>query len=405
LIFLLQKVNTSQVSVFHFNPTCEIAIANGSPYYVPPAILCEFESNLAPIMLFFATKNDFVICNQIPGEAFIKQLDLLQCPLPRFITIEGLKEFANDNKQLEISLKSWGKSPAEANSFRFLKAGHVLWDANLKALFERKKSIEFVNRFLRRADLPDIICRDVNQKLVYSEADVESLLASNKPYVIKAPLSSSGRGLLVLRKKTLNEANRQWIRGNLGQLGYLVASIWLNKTYDLSFQFEINSNGKVFYLGLSFFITNSNGQYTGHHLNFKNSQQFPLDPKTLQQIGELLCNELANSDFPIYHRGALGIDALIYVDDEANVKLHPCLEINPRYTMGALSLQIEKRIHPDSHGKFEIYFDAKGGFYEFAEAKQRRNPLAMRRGLIHKGFYSITPSDGSSKFGAYIELL
>lgn len=405
LVFLRQKVNTNQTKIFHFNPTCEIAIANGSPYYVPPALLRDFESDLAPIMGVIANDCDFVICNNLPKKEFSDQLKQWGISTDKFITLNNLKELAENDPGRQFNLKSWGKSAAEANAFKFLNVVHPLWDDHLKTLFERKTSMEFLNHFFKRSGLPNNIDQNIQQQIVFNESEIEKLLEHNTPVVLKVPLSSSGRGLLVLRKETLNEANRQWIRGNIAQQDYLVASRWFNKQFDLSFQFEVDDEGNVSYLGYSVFMTNSNGQYNGHYLNFETKNHLPFDSNLINSIGTQLCEELIVSDFQKTHRGILGIDALIYLTDTGKYKIHPCIEINPRFTMGYLARQIEKKIHPQSFGQFKIFFDPKGGFKEFVAAEKKKNPPVLSDGFFQKGFLNITPADNYCKFGAYIKLL
>ena len=403
MVFLPQKVVSRQTTIFHFNPTCEIAIANGSPYYVPPALLREFESDLATLMAVLASRNDLVVCSEIPSAKTIAEWSKWGLTEGEFVTFDKLKELAKNDDSGPFSLKSWGNSPAEANTFKFLPGG-LPWRDNFKLLFERKTSVDFLNRFLQRQDLPTAIDQSMTQLIVTEEAEIEILLKQHAPIVLKAPLSSSGRGLLVLRKHELNNANRQWIKGNLEQQDYLVASSWLNKKLDFSLQFNVDEDGRISFLGYSIFMTNSNGQYAGHYLNFKNQNQLPIDERTVNLIGEKLSEELDKSAFPKIHRGIIGIDSLIYLTGENELKIHPCIEINPRYTMGYLSQKIEQKIHPESYGHFKIFFQPKGSFKNFTEAEKKINPPTFAEGFISRGFFNLTPADKDCKFGAYVEL-
>ena len=46
-------------NIFYFNPTCELAIANGSFSYMPPRLLRDFEQDCASLPFLFASPNDF----------------------------------------------------------------------------------------------------------------------------------------------------------------------------------------------------------------------------------------------------------------------------------------------------------------------------------------------------------
>ncbi|WP_372772462.1 hypothetical protein [Mangrovibacterium sp.] len=392
------------VSVFHFNPTCELAIANGSSYYMPPARLRKFETDLDAIMGVLGNENDFVICEHLPAPEFINQFKMLGWKLPAYKTLEQLEAYLSSHPEISFNHKPWGHSPAEYNLFRCLHLDDQLWNENRKQLFERKTAVTFLQQFLNQNGLPSCIGSDINQQQIQSEEEIESLLAISHPLVLKAPLSSSGRGLLVIRRTKLNEANQQWIRGILAQQGYLIAEPWLNKQIDLSFQFEIEANGNVRYLGTSYFQTNTNGQYNGHYLNFHRNHQFPIKTEMIDRIGERLSEELANSAYTKFHMGILGIDALIYLDTDGQIKLHPCIEINPRYTMGYLSQRIETKIHPEAYGSFSINYWPQANYENFIEMQSANNPMEYTNGLLRKGFLSLTPANEQTKFGAYIEL-
>ena len=132
------------------------------------------------------------------------------------------------------------------------------------------RSYYVLNQLIQSQTIGEIIGSDIFERIVRSETEIETLLKSTFPLVLKAPLSSSGRGLSVLRHNELNDANRQWIGGILEQQGYLIAERWLNKQLDFSLQFKIEETGEVKCLGPSFFQTNSNGQYSGHRITSYN---------------------------------------------------------------------------------------------------------------------------------------
>ncbi|PTN09228.1 hypothetical protein [Mangrovibacterium marinum] len=388
-------------TLFHFNPTCEIAIANGSPYFTPSNLLRQFEDDLAPLMLHFAKANDLVVA-PTPPEQWIERMHEAGFTIPRFASIDQLKaeRLADDTLKLEC----WGNSPAESHRFQFLEAGNRPWKDSYRTVFERKTAVGFLHQLLQAEVLPSCIDRQIAPHIVRSEAEIARLLNSSAPLVLKTPLSSSGRGLAVLRRNKLNESNRQWIKGNLEQQGYLTAEPWLDKQLDLSLQFRIESAGKVRYLTPSFFETNSNGQYSGHFLNFSDWARIPGGQESLRKLSSLMHRELENSVYSKNYSGPLGIDLISYRDENGQLMIHPCLEINPRYTMGYLSTKLEAKIHPEAKGHFKIHFAPQGTMVQVVEQKREANPLQMLDGRPRKGFLELTPVNSSSKFCAYLTL-
>ena len=80
--------------------------------------------------------------------------------------------------------------------------------------------------------------------------------------------------------------------------------------------------------------------------------------------------------------GPVGVDAVVYRDREGFARLKPIVEINPRYTMGRLTLELMKRVAPGAHGTFRLVSTAnlrKKGFADLsAYAQQLREDFPLR---------------------------
>jgi len=154
------------------------------------------------------------------------------------------------------------------------------------------------------------------------------------------------------------------------------------------------------YLGYSVFETNTNGQYkntlihpeietTGFSAIYKETNA--ISAITAARLEEAL----KDSVYAQLHRGFLGIDAMIYNDQEG-LKMQPCIEINSRMNMGILTMQIEKKIHEETSGKFELFYGAHGQFQQFATKMDSENPLKMKNGKLSSGFISWLNQPGKS---------
>ncbi|WP_430971868.1 hypothetical protein [Sunxiuqinia rutila] len=391
--------------IFHFNPTCELALVNGSPYYQAPALLRQFEEELAPIMLFFATANDHVLKENPISEDFKNQLNLLGLPAN---SIVSRKESLEIVQHEPVLLHPWGWSPAESN---YLSAytqpaerddlTHHLANSNL---FERKHAVSFCHELMAEHPLDIFPEEEKRPRLIQDLPAIEVFLNQHKQIVLKTPLSSSGRGLQVIRKQQLNESNKRWIKTMLDQQGYLVAEPLFQKKTDLSFQFQLKASGELVYHGISYFETNSNGQYQGHHINPSSSiSNRYFSKETLADVAQLLKNQLKKSNYYKQYQGFIGIDALIY-ETEGKIKLQACLEINPRFNMGILSQKISQKLHPESQGMYQTYFHPKISYKKFVEEQAKKNPPLMADLRLQKGFVSLSSPRDNSKFGAYLLL-
>ena len=72
--------------------------------------------------------------------------------------------------------------------------------------------------------------------------------------------------------------------------------------------------------------------------------------------------------------------------------------------MGILTMFIEKRIHPKSEGKFELFYGSEGDFEAFASKQLKTNQPIFKEGFLYSGFLPLVESTKKSKFGAYISL-
>ncbi len=65
--------------------------------------------------------------------------------------------------------------------------------------------------------------------------------------------------------------------------------------------------------------------------------------------------------------GPVGIDAFVYRTPQGGCRLKPVVEINPRYTMGRLTLELMKQTCPGSCGLFRLVSRAQARAAGFAD--------------------------------------
>lgn len=57
--------------LYYFNPDTEMAIANGSPYYTPPANIVRMADELAYLPAYFSEQGDGIWMKQRPSPDFL----------------------------------------------------------------------------------------------------------------------------------------------------------------------------------------------------------------------------------------------------------------------------------------------------------------------------------------------
>jgi hypothetical protein len=101
-------------------------------------------------------------------------------------------------------------------------------------------------------------------------------------------------------------------------------------------------------------------------------------------IFSLLETELRDAGFI----GPIGIDAFVYRASDGSCHLKPIVEINPRYTMGRLTLELMKQACPGSFGIFRLVTRAQmeecSDFPTYARSLSQRFPLRLEGEPLRK---------------------
>jgi hypothetical protein len=173
----------------------------------------------------------------------------------------------------------------------------------------------------------------------------------------------------------------------------VVIEPWLERELDFSVQLEMGPRSLKLcgYTGL---INDRKGQFQANWAAADYDRRLPGNVAALfrepadissrlqrlyDDILPLLEAELQRAGFV----GPVGIDALVYRTSQGDCRLKPVVEINPRHTMGRLTLELMKRTCPGSCGLFRLVSRTQAreeGFAEFAgyaNSQSERFPLRL----------------------------
>jgi len=400
--------------IYLFNPTCEYAVANGYASWQPNRLLQKMEEDLGTLPLFFGRPTDVVLVKKIPPPEFLATLEKIGITPPRFIPtdeIAGNRQFINEPKQ---RLLPWGWSPAvhrlltplkNSCAENFKNSPVFNWRPEYREIYSKKFALGILKTLLPKLPPEKILPPHLLPKVCSTKAELETSLLRWGKIMVKAPWSSSGRGLQRVTKTPVVEKVWEKLLGIINEQGYAIAEPLLDKVLDVAFQFELKQ-GKVQFLGISRFLTDNKGQYQG---NFLNGWPENLDATVLhltellpEIVVEPLIKTIENSLLAKYYEGNFGVDTLIFRDETGNLRVNPCLEINVRQNMGLLSLQLEKLISPQKKGIFKTFYRQGESFGQFRRQMEINHPLRLQDGKIRSGFCALTPALEDSKFGAYL---
>lgn len=386
-------------NLYHFNPTCEIAVANGSPTYQASNILQQFESELACLMAFCTNySNDIVVCNSIPSNDYLDFLKKLGFIVPRFCS---LKDISTDEHFGEII--PWGWSPNEHRKFieikkrcseTFRQSPISEWKPEHKNLFSRATSLQILESIVEQHEM--FIARDKIGCICRTKSDIDKLWQRFDRVVTKTPFSSSGRGVFMM-KNSGDFASK--IAKAFDEFGFVIGEPLFDKVHDFSLQFEIDKSGITTFKGFSHFNIENGGKYSGQLIGNWQFDEATNRFFASSQADDLICilqSAIERSIFAKIYSGWLGVDCML-VRENGEIKVQPIVEINCRNTMGMLATKIGRCVHPQSKGVFKIYHSPVG----FSE-EQRSAQITFVDDKISEGKFAAIPMTNLNNFIAEV---
>ncbi len=299
-----------------FNPENDLALGVGCSHYTPPPRVSALHDAGALMPAWWAREDDYVLAPDA-DESVVEWLRR-EYGLRFDVGAGGLPE-------------PWGWS-SDARR-QFLMAGvrpEVLpSDAEIdgmRMLSHRRTSVEI----LRRLGIPELAGREI--------AVPEEL---HEPSFIKSPWSCSGRGVFSSRGMRPDV-----VMDRMAGMIHRQGSVMVEREYAGIRNFAAlfrSDGGRVAFAGWSVFETGPGGSYSGNLV----APQGVLEERIghnieIEPIGQVLSEIIA----PFY-AGPLGIDMMVYEED-GREKVHPCIELNLRMTMGFVAMEVQRRLGLDS---------------------------------------------------------
>jgi len=393
--------------IHYFNPGHETAVLNASKHYYPPRQVVKMQTDLAFLPAWYASEGDFVFMETSLPDDFNLSLQ----PFNFRIKPVTPADLAGSRELFEHSaVDLWGISPQSVHLFdqinkeRSLSLALPQWKEEFRLLGSRFASQEILAELITRFHEID---RDILPCFVSDIETIEQAIAqSREPLLVKSPYSSSGRGLLRLSPGKLAQSERQILTGMLKKQSRVSIEKLLDKRLDFSMHFEITLERKTQFLGYSIFQTNAKGAYEKSRL----AGQECLEKQIIRQIdADTICRiraaltEKIQEIYSPYYTGVLGVDMLVYQSNDS-LRLHPCVEINMRKSMGYLAIRLaEKYLPPDSQGELVIDYNPDPQIIgkKYKQMLMHYPPI-IEDGRIRSGCLSLCPITDATNYYAYI---
>ncbi|MCB0278689.1 MAG: DUF455 family protein [Calditrichaeota bacterium] len=360
--------------VYYFNPSAELEILSGDLTSQQSTLARDLET----LLIFIAKKDDIVLLNELPDENYLKSLIDLGIQLPQLLRISDLSTLKDRKLNRFVP---WGHSPISdridqrllkqtTNRFRLDQRYH--WNTDLiqfynktnhpkilRELLKQSKHTAFKDSFISENFIPEV-CSDLDELL----KSINAIKDSHSHCVVKGRYGAAANQSMKIRSAPIDQHTEDRLENFLNKQGNLIVSPWFNNELDFSLQFIINSEGKIKPLGPTHFLTSDSGAYRGHYLqhfdaNLSTEQREFLRKQQkgsslLDMFQNLLIDYFTETELSRYYIGPFSVDAMLLRENQ-ELKLYPFLEINPRFNMGYLSLQLKQRLSRLNPKRFDIF--------------------------------------------------
>ena len=339
------------VDVYLFNPEHDLALAHGAHNYTAPPFARQLRHDLRLLPSWMATAGS---CIAIPDDCPIEEdrrwltdhhLEIIPVPISKIADLGP------------CHLHPWGWDATVRH--QLLQAGvspdYLPTDEQLdwiRRLSHRRMTIA-IHQALGNVFSPPPV------ELSQYDA-VEQFMHAHPGCYLKMPWSGSGKGIYRVLDPTCDNHVPRWIEGALKRQGSLLCEVGLDRVQDFAIEL-LCRDGITMLMGYSVFDNDFHSQFgTGRvapreELHEMLQGLYPdLDPV----IGQVI---MAMNDLIAPHyNGPLGIDMMLYWDQNGRIAINPCVEINLRMTMGMVTAAMGDR--HGLMGQFKIASDTSGHY-------------------------------------------
>ena len=331
-----------------FNPEHDLALASNLRQFTAPHAGRQLRSDLSFIPALWADEGDLVLVDDIDNARDkVRHLGGDLVDKVEFITKVQLAHFIKT--EFLDGVYPWGWDLSLKGELEHIGIPEIALPCDailnkVRAISSRQWAAEHLQSGVR---------------FVQSVAEVKSLVREWGKAVIKAPWSSSGRGVRFVSADEFREGSdypsfERWVGNIIYRQGGVTVEPYYNKVMDFGMEFEM-VDGKVLYRGLSLFDTIKNA-YSGNVLCPEDKKVEMMaryvSPERLLQIRQHVIDVMEPALKGIYS-GPFGVDMMIYAkeqnlpasdgassDVQDDFGVNECIEVNLRRTMGHVAIDL-----------------------------------------------------------------
>jgi len=308
-------------------------------------------------------------------------------------------------------LRPWAWGPDSCELFQPLfgsvtgeqRAAEQRFNPGLAQLYSKTWSANFLREIIfensgsrdRKVEA-DWLCTEMEIGMaVNSPAEARAAIAFLRRHghhrlVVKQAYGVAGSNALRLFEPEILATQWRWLEKACAQKRELVIEPWLERLQDFSVQLEMTAGG-LKRCGFTGLINDERGQFIANFAEPHHHRRLPARVVSLFHEPTDISGRLLEFYEAIFARlegqlravdflGPLGVDAFIYRAADGGVRLKPVVEINPRYTMGRVLVELMRQTCQNSAGVFRLMNVAQlrsegwADFPSYARALETRFP-------------------------------
>lgn len=395
-------------NIFVFNPFAEGRIAQGESF-TPTRHQAGLAEDLANLPQFLCRRDDVVLISKPPSLEFLQTLKQAGFALPEFHELKRrrIDPMSNLKERKLGRLRPWAWGPDSAELLDPLfqhvtgeqRSPQQRYNQRIAVLYSKAWSAQLLQQLLKKYSNESWLCtkQDAGVEVQTVKEALRAVDAirqrGHHAVIVKEAHGVAGQNSIRLWEKTLLEAHRHWIENATARGRRLIVEPWLERERDFSIQLEMSAQDLRLqgYTGL---VNDRKGQFQSNWAESHHHRRIPAGVVALfertagisrrildlyQDLFGMLEKALRSVDY----QGPLGIDALVYRTPGGDCRLKPIVEINPRYTMGRLTVELMRHTCPGSFGMFRLVNRSAarkagfGDFVSYARALTAEHPLQL----------------------------
>lgn len=357
-----------------FNPAAEAcALTRRSATAGEDSTTAILARDLDLLPAFSLHSEDVVLVRQKPGDDHLRRLREAGIPLPQWEVLDARGRLMADSPLRARRLgrlRPWAWSADSAGLLADLLPNtgeaafaSIPWDEEIRALYAKTTAARLARRLAEALDFPDETWGRAAGTADEAAIALERLAAAGfSRACLKAPFGIAGRGMIQVSTGGLTERDLTWLRPILFTQEAVVVEPWLDRVADFSSQFELTPGQVPRLKGQVRLLNDAGGRFLGCRAGVSFTRLMP--PEAVRLMHEMDTDSLYRERLPALLaslpglsrlHGSLGIDSFFYRHPATGeLRLRPLVEINPRTTMGRVTLDLRRFAAPGKVISFRI---------------------------------------------------